>query len=405
MNICILVRSTLTHQMGGTQVLCQTLSEVAESGHSVTIITTKHPQGVEHECKNGSSIHYLSNTRPARLNKYWWKESVNKIVELHKKNSFDVIWAQNLAGYYYAWKVKPTLKIPIISVIHGLGILGHIRSEWNCLSSFKECISFAGKYLPEAFFCYIPWLFRTLKYSDAIVGVSEQTQEALRKEFGVDEKKIFVIYDGIDMEKFKPDKEKGESIRKKLSLTENNQVLLIAGVAHKQKGMHIGLQAFAKIKKEFKNVKLMIVGEGPQLPELKKLTKKLGIEKDVIWCGFISNEDISFYYNAADIFLNPTIRVEGLSLVTVEAMACGLPSVITRIGGTQSTIDEGISGFFIKPRDASSLAEKTIKILTDSSLSKKMGRGAREKALRKFSKEKMIADYLDISEKVGKRGL
>lgn len=359
MNICILTRATLAHQMGGTQVHCQTLGKMAvQTGHSVKIITTRHPRGLEYEKKNGFSIYYLPDTKFAQLSKSWWKESAKKIVQLHKKDPFDIIWAENLSGYYYAGKVKPLLKIPIVSIIQGLGILGHIRSEWNRVSSFKEFSSFTGKYLPEALLFYIPWFWRTLKYSDAIIGISDQTVEALKKEFRVDEKKMFVVYDGIDTAIFKPDGRKREFIRKKFSLDEKDKVLLMAGVVHKQKGMHIGLLAFAQIKKEVKNTKLMIVGSGPQLDALKKLAKQLHIDKDVIFCGLIPNEQTPLYYNGCDIFVNPTLRVEGLSIVTIEAMSCGKPVVTSRIGGTQSTIDDGVSGFFVKPKDVKSLAKK-----------------------------------------------
>ncbi|MHA1664365.1 MAG: glycosyltransferase family 4 protein [Candidatus Njordarchaeales archaeon] len=401
MNICILTRATLTHQMGGTQVHCQVLSESAiERGHSVTVITTRHPYGLEYEERQGCRIYYLTNTKFAHLNKLWWRESANKLTQLHKKNQFDIIWAENLAGYYYAWKVRPILKIPIVSIIQGLGIMGIIRSEWDHISSFKELFIFLGKRLPEVFFFYIPWFWRILRYSDVIVGVSDQTVEALRREFSVDKRKIFVVYNGIDTTRFRPDKHRREYIRKKFSLTEGDKVLLMAGVVHKQKGMHIGLKGFAQMRREFSGIKMIVVGDGPHLAFLKELARKLNIENDVIFCGAVSNEEMCFYYNAADLFLNPTIRGEGFGIVTAEAMASGLPSVVSCIGGTQSTIDDGISGFFVEPKDINSLVKKSTEILSNSTLSKKMGEKAREKAIRNFSKERMIVDYLNISERL-----
>ena len=401
MNICILTCSTLSHQMGGTEVHCQILSEMAvQKGHSVTVITTKHPTGLEYEQKNGSDIYYLSDTRAARLSKSWWKESAKKIVLLHQKKPFDIIWAENLSDYYYAWKVKPLLKIPNISIIQGLGILGYIRSEWNRVSSFKELLSFTGKYLPEAFFFYIPWFFRTLKYSDAIVGVSDEAIAGLKKEFRIPAEKFSVIYNGIDTAIFAPDEHKREFIRKKLALGEKHKLLLMVGVIHKQKGMHIGLEAFVQIKKIIPEVKMIIVGDGPHLESLKKLVKELNIEDDVVFCGLIPNEETPFYYNAADLFFNPTLRFEGFCIVTIEAMSCGKPSVVSLIGGTKSTIDDRVNGFFVRPKDVKSLADKTVEILSNPLLAKRMGERAREKAFAKFSKEKMINDYLHISQKL-----
>jgi glycosyltransferase involved in cell wall biosynthesis len=246
-------------------------------------------------------------------------------------------------------------------------------------------------------FFTIPWFRRVLKYSDAIVGGSDQEIEELKREFRIDEGKLFLVYVGIDTELFKPDKHKREFIRKKFFLSEEDKVLLMAGVVHNQKGMPIGLRAFVDIKREISNCKMMIVGDGPQLQTLKKTAKDLNIENDVIFCGFVANEKLPFYYNAADMLLNPPVRIEGLSFVIIEAMACGLPLVTTRVGGIASTIDEGISGFFVKPRDEKSLAEKAIEVLSNKELSERFGKNARAKALAQFDRENMVTDYLNIS--------
>ena len=286
--------------------------------------------------------------------------------------------------------------------MHGLGIIGVIRSYWNSISSFKEFIHFMGRYLPESIFLTLPLFWRTLNYSDAIVAVSNETAKSMQIEFFIDAEKLFVVYNGIDTDIFKPDENKRLTIRKKYSLGEEAKVILMAGVVHKQKGMHIGLKIFAEMKKKNPEAKMVIVGDGPQLESLKKLAKRLTIENEVIFCGFIPNEETYLYYNTADIFLNPTIRVEGLPIVTLEAMACGLPVVVSRIGGTQSTIDDGVSGFFVRPKDNRLLIKKTVQILNDPILSKKMGENGRQKVLVKFSKEKMISDYLNISKRLVK---
>jgi len=94
MKICILSPSTLAHQMGGTEVHCQILSEAAaKKGHEVTVITTKHPLGLTSEKKDGYELYYLPATKPSRLSQSWWKESSDKIAQLHQHKPFDIIWA------------------------------------------------------------------------------------------------------------------------------------------------------------------------------------------------------------------------------------------------------------------------------------------------------------------------
>ncbi len=399
MNICILTKSTLSHQMGGMEVHAQTLSELAiELGHSVTVITTRHPEGIEFEENNGISFHYLIDTRTSRYSKYWWKESAKKILQLHNKNRFDVIWAESFSGYYYACKVKPLINIPIISIMQGGGIIGVIKSGWSSISSFKEFFNFMGKYLPESIFLSLPLFWKTLKYSDVIVAVSNETAKSIQREFFIDPKKISVIYNGVDTDVFKPDENKRMTIRNKYSLSDETKVIIMAGIVHRQKGMHIGLKAFTQIKKEVPNCKMIIVGNGPQLDSLKNLANNLNIEDDVIFCGFVSNKDTSFYYNAADLFLNPTVRVEGLPIVIVEALACGLPSVVTCIGGVKSTINDGVSGFFVEPGNVNMLVEKSIEILNNPDLMVKFSRNARQKAVNEFNRDIMINNYLKVSK-------
>jgi glycosyltransferase involved in cell wall biosynthesis len=242
--------------------------------------------------------------------------------------------------------------------------------------------------------------WKALKYSDAIVAVSNETAKSIQQEFSVAPEKIFVIYNSVDTNVFRPDENKRMVIRKKYSLSNEDKIILMAGVVYRQKGMHIGLKTFYQIKKKILNCKMMVVGDGPQLNYLKKLANDLNISDSIFFLGKISNEETPFYYNAADFLLNPTIREEGLPIVMVEAMACGLPVVTSLIGGTSSAIDDGVSGFFVEPKDIDALAKKAIRILNDPILTKKMGENARAKALSKFSKEIMVGQYLKISREL-----
>ncbi len=401
MNICILTKSTLSHLVGGMEVHAQTLAETAVGlGHQVSVITTSHPQGIEHEAKNGVDYFFLVNTKVSRYSRAWWKASVDKLFQLNEEEKIDVIWAESFSGWCYAIKFKHKMCIPIISIMHGKGIIGVIQSGWNALVSLQDFIYFFIKYLPEAIFSTAVLFWQTLHYSDAIIAVSDETLSSIRKEFFVSTDKIFVVYNAIDTEIFKPDSNKRDFIRKRYSLSSCDKILLMSGVVHKQKGMQIGIQAFIDIKKKFPTSKMIIVGDGLHLEYLKSLVKKLNLEREVFFAGFVPNQETSLYYNAADIFLNPTLRVEGFPLVIAEAMACGLPVITSKIGGIQSAIEEGISGFFIKPKDINYLIEKALFILNNSELAKSMGESARQRALKKFNKRLMAEQYLNISKEL-----
>lgn len=404
MNICILSKVALAHHIGGMEIHLDILSAaVAALGHSVTVITTRHPEGLDREAKNGYQIYYLSNTRPARYSRSWWRESAKKVIDLHREKRFDVIWSQSFSAFYYAYRVKRFLNIPLITVSHGSGIIGHTRSEWNRIDSVKEYIGFFTKFLPEALFGYAFWYYHTLANSEAVIGVSRAAVESLQKEKVWPLKKTAIIYNGIDTSIFKPDPALRKSVREKYSIDKKAKLLLMLGVLHKQKGIQYGFQAFKKIKGQVPQAKVMVVGWGPHLDWLKQLSEELEIANDVIFCGKIPNKELPGYYNAGDLFLNPTVRVEGLSIVTVEAMSCGKPIIISKIGGTQSTIDHEVSGYFVAPKDVDSIAEQAVRILSDETLAETFGRNARLKVEEQFNQEKMAGDYLQVSREIIKQ--
>jgi glycosyltransferase involved in cell wall biosynthesis len=404
MNICLLSTSTLVHQMGGTEVHCNTLLEkILQKNHTIHLITTSHPNNIEEETGIGYRVYYLADTHYSMSRKWakkWWVESSKKIAELNKKEAIDIIIAENMTGQYYAKNIKPLLKIPIISIDNGMGIKGEIRSVWNKTTSPYDYLYFFLKYIPQTILFFIPWFSSMIKYSNKLICVSDEGKNEIINEFKIPSEKVEIIYNSIDTEKFKPDKNSAITLRNKYSLKKSDKTIIMVGVLQKQKGFHIGIKAFHKIKKEISNVKLLIVGNGPEFKNLKKLTEKLNLTSDIIFTGQIKNDNLPLYHNMADIFLNPTLRYEGLAITTIEALACGLPSVISKIGGTQSTIEDGKSGFFTKAGDINNLTEKTIFLLKNPKKMKEFGKNARKLALEKFNLENMISKYDKIIKEV-----
>jgi glycosyltransferase involved in cell wall biosynthesis len=107
-----------------------------------------------------------------------------------------------------------------------------------------------------------------------------------------------------------------------------------------------------------KNSKLVfvVVGKGPDFEEVKEKIAQLGLQRNFRLTGFVSDEDLPFYYNVADLFALPSKSGEGLPLVALEAMACGLPVIATDVGGT-SEILSGEYGKLVPPNSPNSLAE------------------------------------------------
>lgn len=403
MRICLLTTSTTAHRMGGTEVHAETAAaEAARQGHQVYIVTAAHPDGLKTERKNGYEVIYLegtSYTMSRREAPAWWKESAAKTAEICSSRNIDVVWAENFSGISYA-AIPPSLRRPVISIVQGMAVRGEIRSSFNGISTPGGLLYFLTRYAAQTIFYYIPRFRAMVKYSDLLIGISNETAEALAAEFPGSRAKTRVIFNPVDTGLFRPEPASRNGSRAELGLAATDTAVIMSGVLHRQKGMHLGLAAFAIAAQEFPNARLLVAGEGPERNSLEKLAQELGLADRATFCGMKPNAEMPGLYNAADIYINPTLRGEGLGIVNLEAMACGLPCVISKAGGTASTIDEGISGYFTRPGDIGGIAEKLSRLLADAALRRKLGSAGREKAEKVFDKSVAVGRYIEVSEEL-----
>lgn len=401
MRICLFTKTTLAHGLGGVEVHVENLCRgVRQRGHDLTLLTSAHPQGLAEEARNGCPVHYLSGTRPARYDRRFWRESLKAFRALHRAAPFDAVWGEDFAAFGYARFPAGRNKPPLLSIMQGSTWPGLVRSEWNRVNSLREALPFAYKFMPEALFCYRSWYGHTLRGSDRVVAVSDATAQDYASQYALPPGKVRVIYNSVETTLFKPDEARRRAARGRLSLPAADPVVLMAAVVHKQKGMHVGLRAFQILQERFPASRLVVAGDGAHLPALRELARQWGLAEKIKFCGAVANHDMPDIYNAADIFLNPTLRWEGLPITTVEAMASGLPVVISRIGGTVSTIEEGTSGFFTPPGDGEAAAARCVEILQDPGLARRLGDAARRRAETHFSLDKMAEDYISLTEEM-----
>lgn len=399
MKVCGFMRSTVVHKnKGGMEIHGQMLSEgFVKRGHEVGILTTRHPQNKEYEERKRVKTYYLKHSIPGCYSKRWWIESIKKFEELNKHEKFDIIWSQSAGGYYYAKRLRDKYDIPIVSTIHGIAF-GEIKSAFNSIHNIKTVFEFLFKTFPKNTFCHLTVDNILLKKSDAIIGVSDEVAEAIKKYHLINSRKIRVVYNGVDLLRFIPSLEYRKKIRKKFGISDKEKVILLLGVISRQKGFHLAIQALPKVLKWVKDLKLLVVGNGPCLPDLKRVAKRLKVKQNVIFCGFVPHEGTPEYYNACDLYIIPTLRVEGFPLTVAEAMACQKPMIASKIGGIPSAIDDGENGILIPPGNIDVLAGKIIEILKNREFARKLATNAREKAVRKFSTEKMVNDTIKVFE-------
>lgn len=212
------------------------------------------------------------------------------------------------------------------------------------------------------------------KITDKIVAVSENVKEDIIRYDSIDPSKIEVIPNGIDVERFNPEKNTAD-IRKEFSLEEDDIVIGFIGRIVPAKGLEYLLNALPYLKEEFKSIKLLIVGEGSLVEELKERAKKNNIFDNILFIG--RRRDIPEILASINIFVMPSIA-EGLPNALLEAMAMGKPIVTTEVGGIPEIVKNGFNGLLVPPRDTLSLSKAIKELISNDRLAAKLGQAARD---------------------------
>lgn len=375
------------------------LSEgLVRRGHNVSIISTRHPNGKEHEERNGVRLHYLKNTIFGSRRKGWQKESVKKFLKSHRQQAFDVIWSQSFDAFGLTCSDRRSIRIPIIPTLHG-SIQQEARTfRTNMLSRIlkpQKIIKSLGGLLFSYFVAQRP----LLSFSDRIVTVSPQVTEDIRKWYGwkIAEKCVTVL-NGIDTSHFRPDSQQRATIRGKYGIDDNDIVLLTLGRLTHEKGHHLAVEALTQLKAKDIYLKLLVVGDGEKREALQQRTRSDGAQRDVIFAGQVDNRETAQYYNSADIFLMPTLTVEGLPFTLLEAMSCGKPVIASEIGGNSFVIRNRKNGLLIAPGNVDQLMAEIQSLVADDKLAHELGLSARRTVLDAFTVEHMVEKTLDIMQ-------
>ncbi len=234
----------------------------------------------------------------------------------------------------------------------------------------------------------------TLKNIDMIITVSEHSKQDIINHLKIPEEKIKVIYNGIDG-RFKPLK-KVDDVKEKYDI--KSPFILYVGTLEPRKNIPTLINAFYELKKNGILYKLVIVGgKGWKYKDIYEHVDKLNLQREVIFTGYVSDDDLPKLYNAADLFIYPSLY-EGFGFPPLEAMACGCPVITSNTSSLPEVV--GDAGMMVDPYDVDEIANAMKRVLLDENLREEMIKKGLERA-KKFRWENCADETIRVYEFVG----
>jgi glycosyltransferase involved in cell wall biosynthesis len=219
------------------------------------------------------------------------------------------------------------------------------------------------------------------------------------KSMGVPAQKTEIIPFGVDTDVFNP-QVNGDVVRKNLGF-ERGEIVVISTRAFYSS--HYDVECLVKavpfVLDDCSNVKFIVKGSGPQAHHLRNLAKQLGVVSHVYFVGLVPHHELAQYLRAADIYVS-TSRVDSTSVSLLEAMACGVPPVVTNIPGNREWVRENVNGLLFPSGDAKALAEKIIQLSQNAELRRKFGEKCLQIIKERASWEKCVSKVEEVYSQV-----
>ena len=398
MNVCIPIKLMPAHGKGGMQDHALQLAQgLVRRGCRVTVLTTAHPDGITREEVDGVTVRYLEGTPPAQYSPEWWRESARALRAIAAQDKLDVVHIQSLAGHsLLAGGVLAELGIPSVVSFHGTCV-DEIRTARLLLRKCARRPADIREQLARIFHFRImhrKLALPTVALAGAVIATSNEQVEILRRHHHCPAEKIRVVYNGIDLALFP-----GGLADVPAPPRNGRATVLAVARMLEEKGIQYLLRALPAIAR-IGDVRATIVGDGPYRDRLEREARELHLGSAVEFTGAVSLESLPQRYQAADVFVNPTLRINGYDLTILQAMACSKPVVVSRLGSVPTAVVHEEEGLLVRPGDVRELSDAVAVLLSDKRLRLQMGENARRKVERDFGLEKMIDDTLGVYRSV-----
>jgi len=384
MVICLIARRIWTHGLGGMEEHCRNLTmELVRQGHTLHVLTTAHPDGRSNEEVYGATVDYLGGTPPGDYSSALWRESRRWAHEHFQRLGVDAVLSMSMAAYGLVGRAGP----PIYTIVVGWG-LNQLRSYWHDSAGVRRLVEFPRSVL--SVLASLPKGRALLRASRLVLPVSRELERQLRGY------RVCRFPNFIETSEFAENPRARAEVRARLGLADQDCVALMVGTLTRQKGVHLGLRACAAVAGEDPALAVIVVGGGPEAAPLEAATRRQAPHLRVAFVGARPHADVARFYAAADMFLLPSLRQEGVPTTVLEAMASRLPVVATRAGGTPSAVAHGETGLLVPLGDVRAFADAVRALVADRDRRIIMGRAGYVRAIAEFDQTVVVRRLADI---------
>ena len=321
------------------------------------------------------------------------------------ENVRQILWAGGQREF--RWRDVPRLTFDLQRVIREIKPdIIHAGPVQNCaflvaLSGYRHLLTMSWGYdlvMDADKTAWLRWATRyTLRHSaffTSDANVSHNNAVA----FGMNPEKTVIFPWGVDIEQFAPKKEK----RGKKTATSSNRksvTLFCSRTWESIYGVDVLAKAFVRVAQEDPNVNLILLGGGSQGTYIRQILMRGGVMERVHFGGQVGQRDLPRWYHMADIYISPS-HVDGTSVTLLEALASGLPCLVSDIPGNRDWIEDGVNGWRFRDGDVDDLAGKIRSAIKEMKSFKKIGEAARKTAEERADWKKNFSKLLEAYEKV-----
>ena len=359
---------------GGVIVVTKIANTLAKMGHEITVITPELEwSGEKYEPKLDSNVEVIRTVTPFKNNikiaaRRCYKNMIDKGIEIGSKKKYDFVFS-----IFHPFHLAPKAAVATAKKLQIPAIIKIDDAIYGKASGLKSIQRKIEKRYNS----------KTLQQASKVLVPNEYTKDLVIEYYNLEKENLSIVPNGVELEKFS-------------TTNERKKQIVFSGVMYHHRGIDILIDAIPKIVNKHPDVQIALVGNGPELENIKKKVNDLHLNSKIKFYGWIDHDKISNILSKSSIAIGPLRTTEvtknALPIKILEYMAASLPVIAIRGTLPSDVLDDGKNGFFVK--NSSDLAEKIIYLLDNEEKINDFGKSSK-KMVQKFDWKNISKLILD----------